>query len=87
MFCTRESNYRLYQVHERIMSKNYTSSLIDLITILHEKTIHQRCINLLMTEILKYLNGLSPDLMNELCKLKKNYHNLRNFNESETYIP
>ena len=40
-----------------------------------------------MTEILKYLNGLSPDLMNELCKLKKNYHNLRNFNQSETYIP
>ena len=87
MFCTRESNYRLYQVYERIMSKNYTSSLIDLITILHQKTIYQRCINFLMTEILKYLNGLSPDIMNERCKLKTDYHNLRNFNKSETYIP
>ena len=44
-------------------------------------------INLLMTEVFKYLNGLSPDLMNEVFRLKSNYHNLRNFSQFKTYIP
>ena len=39
-----------------------------------------------MTEVFKYLNGLSPDLMNEVFRLKSN-NNLRNFNKFETYIP
>ena len=54
MFCTRESNCRLYRVHERalrIISEDYISSFSDLITLLNEKTIHQRCINFLMTEV------------------------------------
>ena len=90
MFCTRESNYRLNRVHERalrIISKDYISSFSDLVTLLNEKTIHQRCINFLMTEVFKYLIGLSPDLMNEVLKLKSNHHNLRNFSQFETYIP
>ena len=56
MFCTRESNYRLNRVHERalrIISKDYISSFNDLVTLLNEKTIHQRCMNFLMTEIFK----------------------------------
>ena len=40
-----------------------------------------------MTEVFKYLNGLSPDLMNEVFKLKSNHHNLRSFSQFETYIP
>ena len=48
------------------MSEDYTSSLSDLVTLLNEQTIHQRSINLLMTEVLKYLNELSLDLMNEV---------------------
>ena len=39
---------------------------MNLVTLLHEKTIHQRYINFLMTEVPKYLNGLSPNLMNEI---------------------
>ena len=42
----------------------------------NEKTIHQRYINSLINEIFKYLNGRSPDLMNEVFRLKLNYHNL-----------
>ena len=77
-------------MHERalrIISKDYISSFSDLVTLLKEKTIHQRCINLLMTEVLKYLNGLSPDLMNEVFKLKWHQHHLRNFSQFETNIP
>ena len=57
------------------------------LTLLNEKTIYQRCINFLMTEVSKYVNRLSPDLINEIFRLKSNYHNLRNFNQFETYIP
>ena len=49
-----------------------TSSFSDLVTLLNEQTIHQRCINFLMTEFFKYLNGLSPDLLNEVFRLKSN---------------
>ena len=89
MFYTQESNYRLNWVHERavrIISKDYISNFSDLVTLLNEKTIHQRCINFLITEVFKYLNGLSPDLM-KVFKLKSNHHNLRNFSQLETYIP
>ena len=89
MFCTQESNFRGYRVHEyfKITLEDYISSFSGLVTLLKEKTFHQRCINFLMTEGFKYLNGLSPDLMNEVFRLKSNYHNLRNFNQFVTYIP
>ena len=90
MFCTRESNYRLNRVHKRalrIFSTDYISSFSDFDSLLNEKIIHQRCINFSMTEVFIYLNGLTPDLMREVFRLKSNYHNLRNFNQFETYIP
>ena len=40
-----------------------------------------------MTEIFRYLNRLSPDLTNEVFRLKSSDHNLRNMNQFETYIP
>ena len=77
MFCTRESNYRLKRVHERalrITSKDYTSSFSDLVTLLNEKTNPQRCIDVLLTEIFKYLSGLFPGLMSEVFRLKSSYY-------------
>ena len=32
-----------------------------------------------MTEVYKYLNGNSPDIMKDIFKLKENICNLRNF--------
>ena len=32
-----------------------------------------------MIEVYKYLNGLSPDIMNDIFKLRENTYNLRNF--------
>ena len=86
----RESNHRLNRVHEgalRITSEDHTSIFSDLVILLNEKTIHQKSINFLTTEVFKYLNELSPDLMNEVFMLKSNYHNLRNFNQFKTYNP
>ena len=36
--------------------------------------------NVLLTKLYKYLNGCSPDLMNEVFYLHQNRYNLRNFN-------
>ena len=63
------SIYRLNRKHERAfetISEDYTSSFSDLVTLLNEKTI--RHINFLMIEVLKYLNELSPDFMNEVFR-------------------
>ena len=45
MFCIRASNNRLNRVHAKIISEDYTSSIIDLAKLLNEKTIHQKCMN------------------------------------------
>ena len=52
-----------------------------------KETIYQRCINVLLTEVYKYLNGYSPDLMNEVFYLHQNYCNLRNFDVFATDNP
>ena len=51
-----------------------------MISNLNEKTIHRRCIHILLTKVYKYLNGLSPKLMNEVFYLRQNQYNLHNLN-------
>ena len=52
----------------------------------NEKPVHQ-CIELLMIEVYKYLNGLSPDVMSDIFKLTENTYNLRNFHIFESQNP
>ena len=40
-----------------------------------------------MIEVYKYLNGLSPDIVNDLFKLRENTYNLRNFHIVESKNP
>ena len=40
-----------------------------------------------MTEVYKYLNDLSPDIMSDIFKLKENTCNLRNFHIFESQNP
>ena len=40
-----------------------------------------------MIEVYKYLNGHSPDIMNDILKLKENRYNLRNFHIFQTEHP
>ena len=37
-----------------------------------------------MIEVYKYLNGHSPDMMNDIFKLRKNMYNLQNFHIFQT---
>lgn len=72
MLFSRGSNSRLCSVHEgalRTTSEDYISSVSDVVTLLNEKTVHQKCINFLISEVFKYQNVLSPNSMNEGSRL------------------
>ena len=40
-----------------------------------------------MIEVYKYLNGLSPNIMNNVLKLRENTYNLKNFHIFESQKP
>ena len=64
---------RINKIHERsrrLIFSDYQSSFNSLLSTWNEKTIHQRCTNVYFTEVIKYLNGYSPDLINEVFYLR-----------------
>ena len=76
MFSSKECCKRINKIHEtslRLILSDYESSFDSFLSTLNEKTIHQHCINVLLTEVYKYLNGYSLDLMNEVFYLRQNY--------------
>ena len=54
---------------------------------LNEKTIHQRRLNVLLTEVYKYLHGTSLEMMNEVFYLHQSHYNLRSLNVFVKNIP
>ena len=90
MFCTKRSLHRKNSIHERylhLIQQNYRSEFERLLENANEKSIHQKCIEFLLIEVYKYLNGLSPDIINIIFKLRKNTYNLRNFHACESQNP
>ena len=90
MFSSKGYYKRINKIHEkslRFILYDYESSFDSLLSTLNEKAINQRCINVLLTEVYKYLNGYFPDLMNEVFYLRQNHYNLRNFNVFTTNNP
>ena len=58
-----------------------------MLSILNEKTIHQRYTNVLLIEVCKYLSDICLKLMNEVFYLPSNHYNLRSLNVVATDIP
>ena len=82
MFCTKHSIGIINSIDEqclRLIQQNYTSDFEVLLENSNEKPVHQKCIKLFLIEVYKYLNGLSPDIMSDIIKLRENTYNLRNF--------
>ena len=83
MFCFRQSNNLINKVHERtlklIFKDNYNFEV--LLEKQHDFSIHERNLQVLMTEIYKIVNGIAPPIMNSLFTFRLNQHNLRNFQE------
>ena len=83
MFCSKGSMDKINKIHERAMRlvlNDYFSDFHHLLNLSNDISVHQRCNNFLMTEVYKNINGLSPDLMNDVFILRENTYNLRNFN-------
>ena len=87
---TRKSTKKINAVHERslrIIRNDYESLYPLLLEEAQQITLHQRCISYLMIKVYKYLNGHSPDIMNDIFKLRENTCNLRNFHIFQTENP
>ena len=83
MFCFRQSNYLINKVHERALKLIYQDNcnFQVLLEKQHDSSIHQRNLQVLMTEIYNIVNGIVPPIMNSLFAFCLNQHNLRNFHE------
>ena len=72
MFTFKGLNKKINRIHEkslRLVLNDYQSMLDEMFDTLNEKTIHQQCINRLLTEVYKFLNGFSPDDMYDVLHL------------------
>ena len=90
MFTSKGLNKKRNRIHEkslRLVLNDHQSTLDEVLDTLNEKTVHQQYINSLMTEEYKFLNGYSPDIMNEVFYLRQNTYNLRNFHAFATDVP
>ena len=85
MFHSRTLNNKINRLHEKalgIVHGDYKSRFDKLLEKDGSFSIHHRKIQTLATEICKFLNGLSPQIMNEIFQLKSPApYYLRNKNE------
>ena len=82
MFCSRCLNNLINRIHERglrLVHNDHVSTFQDILEMAKEKTIHQKNLESLAKEICKFLNGLSPPIINDAFLIRNNEHNLRNF--------
>ena len=91
MYCCRrimhKMNNKIYERSLRLLLKNYKDDFQDLLRSSGDVSIHQICINSLLTEVYKYIHGLSPEIIKEVFSTKANIYNKRQFNVFETHIP
>ena len=87
MFCSRVQNSKINSIHERSLRtiyKDYKNSYSDILDLHGEKSIHQYNIQYLMIVVYKFLNGLSPPIMEQIFNIRENTYNVRNFRTFST---
>ena len=80
MLHTRTLNNRINNTHERVLRLTYKdnkSSFKQLLEKDHSMTVHQKNLQVLVTEIFKVKNNLAPDIMKDVFELKEPPYNLR----------
>ena len=79
LFQTVKSSYQQLQERAlRVTYNDYDSSSSELLEMSNESTIHIKNIKVLVTEMYKILNDLSPPMMNDIFQKQENYYSLRN---------
>ena len=82
MFSSRRSNDLINKVHERslrLITNDENSSFETLLQNINDITVHQRNLQILMTEVYKIIKGEAPAIMKNLFIFRENIHNIRNF--------
>ena len=77
MFCNQKIKKKVNEIKERylrLMTNNYEQSYEGHLDLTNEISSHQRCLNSLMTEVCKYLNTFSPDIMNDILAVSKHQY-------------
>ena len=90
MFCNRTSMQKINRIQERCLrlsQNDYTTNTNDLFVYTNEISTHQRCINFLLVEVYKVLNGLSPDIMKDVFLVQNYSYNLRSYNVFQCDVP
>ena len=80
MFCPRSSSKLINKVQEKALRITYSDQLTDFKSLLsnhNEITIHQRNLQVSMTEIYKIINQIAPPIMSSLFEICENTHNTR----------
>ena len=80
MFHNRALNNRINKIHERalrLVYQNKNLSFSELLELDNAVTIHQRNLQVLVTEIFKVKNNLSPEIMKQVFDCQEPYYNLR----------
>ena len=62
----------------RIAYNDFNSSFSEILEMTNESTIHIRNLKFLLTEVYKFLNGLSPPITNEVFQTNDCLYDLRN---------
>ena len=80
MFHSRALNNRINKIHERALRKVYQNnnlSFNELLELDNAVTIHHRNLQVLVTEIFKVKNNLSPEIMKQVFDIQEPRYNFR----------
>ena len=80
MFHNRSLNNRVSKIHDRalrLVYQNTNLSFSEVLELENVVTIHQRNLKVVVTEILKVKNNLSPEIMKQIFDFQEPYYNLR----------
>ena len=89
MFCNRGIMHKLNKIQELSLLTKLQGLFQDLLRSSGDISMHQRCINLLLTEACKFIHALSPETMNEVFSTTANIFKTRQFKcfqNSHTYL-
>ena len=79
MFHSRNLNNKINRIHERALGLVYQNKLSfsELLDLEKSVTVHQKKLQVLVTEIYKVKNGIAPELIKDIFKLQNPLYNLR----------
>ena len=79
MFNSRNLNNKINRIHERALGLVYQNKLSfsELLDLDKSVTVHQKKLQVLVTEIYKVKNGIAPEFIKDIFKLQNPLYNLR----------